>query len=168
MTEPNWQDNFYSPNSTILLTENGRTLARAESISYSITRQMAPISLFGYIDPREVIHRRRGIAGSIIMNASEKRYLVQNIPGPSGTFPIVDQIPSFDVNILQLQERTIKRMKIYGVEVLNEGMGTSVDPPPSEIQVTFIARRITPWVDYRIAPAGEEENHPTGREIFEF
>jgi hypothetical protein len=34
--------------------------------------------------------------------------------------------------------------KIFGVEVLNEGWGTSIDDAVSEMQATFVARAVEP------------------------
>ena len=36
-------------------------------------------------------------------------------------------------------------MKIFGVEVLNEGTGISIDDAVTETQATFVARVIEPW-----------------------
>ena len=36
-------------------------------------------------------------------------------------------------------------MKIFGVEILNEGSGVSIDDPVTEMQATFVARYIEPW-----------------------
>lgn len=36
-------------------------------------------------------------------------------------------------------------MKIYGVEILNEGNGLSIDDTVNESQATFVARYVDPW-----------------------
>jgi hypothetical protein len=36
-------------------------------------------------------------------------------------------------------------MKIFGVEILNEGSGVSIDDAVTEMQATFVARLIEPW-----------------------
>jgi len=36
-------------------------------------------------------------------------------------------------------------MRIYGVEILNEGMGISIDDTVLEQQATFVARGLEPW-----------------------
>jgi hypothetical protein len=36
-------------------------------------------------------------------------------------------------------------MKVFGVEILNEGWGTSVDDSVNEMQATFVARLVEPW-----------------------
>lgn len=36
-------------------------------------------------------------------------------------------------------------MRIFGVEILNEGMGVSIDDTVTEMQATFVARTVEPW-----------------------
>ncbi len=36
-------------------------------------------------------------------------------------------------------------MKIFGVEILNEGSGISIDDSVSETQASFVARYVEPW-----------------------
>jgi hypothetical protein len=36
-------------------------------------------------------------------------------------------------------------MRIFGVEILNEGGGISIDDAVSEMQATFVARYVQPW-----------------------
>ena len=38
-------------------------------------------------------------------------------------------------------------MKIFGVEILNEGSGVSIDDAVTEMQATFVARFVEPWRD---------------------
>lgn len=55
----------------------------------------------------------------------------------------IDEIPPFDITINFLNEAGhASRMEIYGVEILNEGMGMSIDDLTSEKACTFIARSI--------------------------
>jgi hypothetical protein len=37
-------------------------------------------------------------------------------------------------------------MKIFGVEILNEGSGVSIDDAVTEMQATFVARYVEPCV----------------------
>ncbi len=56
-----------------------------------------------------------------------------------------DQILPFDVTLAGTNEMgAAATMKIFGVEVLNEGFGTSVDDAVSEIHATFVARMVEP------------------------
>jgi hypothetical protein len=54
-----------------------------------------------------------------------------------------DQILPFDVTLAGTNEYgAAATMKIFGVEILNEGWGTSVDDTVNEMQSTFIARLV--------------------------
>jgi hypothetical protein len=45
-------------------------------------------------------------------------------------------------------------MRIYGVEILNEGSGVSIDDAVTEMQATFVARFVEPWAAVASAFSG--------------
>jgi hypothetical protein len=54
-----------------------------------------------------------------------------------------DQILPFDVTIAGANEYgAMAAAKIFGVEILNEGWGSSIDDAVSEMQVTYVARAV--------------------------
>lgn len=58
----------------------------------------------------------------------------------------VDQILPFDVVIVAANEYgQAATMRIYGIEILNEGSGFSIDDIVIENQMTYVARTILPW-----------------------
>ena len=58
----------------------------------------------------------------------------------------VDQIPPFDITLAAANEYgALATMKIFGVELLNEGYGISIDDVVSEQQFTYVARTIIGW-----------------------
>jgi len=58
----------------------------------------------------------------------------------------VDQLPPFDVVIVAANEYgQAASMRIYGVEILNEGSGFSIDDMVIENQMTYVCRTIPPW-----------------------
>lgn len=58
----------------------------------------------------------------------------------------VDQLPPFDVVIVAANEYgKAASMRIYGIEILNEGSGFSIDDIVIENQMTYVARTILPW-----------------------
>ena len=58
----------------------------------------------------------------------------------------VDQIRPFDVVIVAMNEYGQgAQMIIYGIEILNEGSGFSIDDIVIENQMTYVARTILPW-----------------------
>jgi hypothetical protein len=57
-----------------------------------------------------------------------------------------DQIPPFDVTLAAANEYgALAVMRIFGVELLNEGYGVSIDDIVSEQQHTYVARTIIGW-----------------------
>jgi hypothetical protein len=64
-----------------------------------------------------------------------------------------DQIPPFDITLSFLNEvGNVARMDVKGVEILNEGMGMSVEDMAIEQAMTFIARSVG-----KIVPQGMVE-----------
>jgi hypothetical protein len=58
----------------------------------------------------------------------------------------VDQIRPFDVVVVAANEYgNAAQMRIYGIEILNEGSGFSIDDIVIENQMTYVARTILPW-----------------------
>lgn len=58
----------------------------------------------------------------------------------------VDQIPPIDASIVAVNEYgSAATMRIYGIEILNEGSGFSIDDIVIENQMTYVARTILPW-----------------------
>ena len=61
----------------------------------------------------------------------------QNASKPAYT----DEVPPFDISISFMNEYgQSSQMRIYGVEILNEGMGMSIDDITTEKSCTFVAR----------------------------
>jgi hypothetical protein len=180
------------------------TFAEIQAISYSITREKAPIYTMGSPDPRAFSRNKRGIAGSLVWINFDRHALLALINQQGGTFvanvddirsqytvtesnfigqtvtfdstitnangtpasvtieqsadiPLSsasgfkalatpwasDQILPFDITLAGTNEYgAAASMKIFGVEILNEGWGTSVDDAVNEMQTTFIARLV--------------------------
>lgn len=57
-----------------------------------------------------------------------------------------DQVPPFDIVLVANNEYGASaKMKIIGVEILNDGLGMSIDDTVIESQSTFVARTILPF-----------------------
>jgi hypothetical protein len=70
----------------------------------------------------------------------------------------VDQIPPFDACVLAQNEYgNSAQMRIFGIEILNEGSGFSIDDIVIENQMTYVARTILPW-----QPLGRWQFDPGG------
>lgn len=58
----------------------------------------------------------------------------------------VDQLPPFDAVIVAANEYgQAATMRIYGIEILNEGSGFSIDDIVIENQMTYVCRTVLPW-----------------------
>lgn len=156
-------------------------IGELQSITYSVTREKAPIFTMGDPNPRSFSRGKRGIAGSLVFTVFDRDALHQIKKGSkvyrqkfnssaatSGqtVTPVQDdylitmadnrsrwaqsarplysdEIPPFDISISFLNEYGhSSEMSIYGVEILNEGMGMSIDDITTEKSCTFVARGI--------------------------
>jgi hypothetical protein len=199
----------------IKATFGNRTIGELQALSYSITREKAPIYTMGSANPRAFARGKRGIAGTLIFIVFDRHAILEELrelkfqsdrddlhPGfegqetgalqfdltsDSGRTPAspigggiaaspayqtgqqqelavvgsvfddqvvahawyADQIPGFDITITGANEYgAVMAMKIFGVELLNEGMGVSIDDLVSEMQYTYVAREVMPiqWI----------------------
>lgn len=186
---------------------NDLVVTTSQGISYSITRQKAPVYTLGSVDPRSVARSKRGIAGSMIMTTFDRHSLgdfmrdseyaakigtlettdanphavtqayqqttatevttavglgdtaeraaditaIQATPTAgmsTRTQPMFsDQLLPFDCTLAAKNEYSKgSSMRVFGLEILNEGSGISIDDTSNEVQLTYIARLLTPWV----------------------
>lgn len=190
--------------------------AELQAVSYSVTREKAPIYTMGSPDVRAFSRNKRGIAGSLIWINFDRHALlnvfrkamgrfVANVddvmpqfqpdtngfldqtaifnsqlirtvgPDVSATIDQLDNIPvdavsslktlaapwysdqilPFDITLAGTNEMgAATAMKIYGVEILNEGSGVSIDDAVTEMQATFVARLAEPWAAVTSAFSG--------------
>lgn len=169
-----------------------KPIGTLQGISWSVTREKAPIYTMGEADPRAFARGKRGIAGSMVFIQFDRHALLQemksakfwadkdslkpdglgfsSVEGPrtpaSTAFEqenfgdvsnprsdqkaadpwFADQIPPFDITLAAANEYGgAAVMRIYGVEILNEGSGASIDDIVLEQQMTFVARALSPW-----------------------
>jgi hypothetical protein len=181
---------------------NNVVLGELQAISYSITREKAPIYTMGAADPRAFGRGKRGIAGTMIfivfdrgavigtfgafsrnpgdrlnfsadkeelrsvqasntpninqgiqesralLEAAREESNILNVGGDQAiTAPwYADQIPPFDITLAAANEYgALAVMRIFQVEILNEGYGVSIDDIVSEQQMTYVARQVINW-----------------------
>lgn len=182
---------------------NNQVIGELQAISYSISREKAPIYTMGSADPRSFSRGKRGIAGTLIFivfdrhpilsafgayqpEANQRLLFLSDIddvrPEADVTKDIssiglanpeqasasvqvaesnitavdsdqvvaapwfVDQIPPFDVTLAAANEYgSLAVMRIFGLELLNEGYGVSIDDMVSETQYTYVARTLVGW-----------------------
>lgn len=182
----------------IIASFNGKVIGELQGITYSVSREKAPIYTMGSPNPRSFSRGKRGIAGSLVFTVFDRDALIEEFKdklngenlgiqkfkanashsnymsvdewdaqmsghtgydeGPSdegllsGTVkdlvgkyaPVyADEILPFDITITMANEYGQRAvLTIYGVELLNEGSGYSVDSVTTEKAYTFVARRI--------------------------
>jgi len=193
-------------------------MSELQAISYSVTREKAPIYTMGSADPRSFSRGKRGIAGTLIFVMFDRHVMLsklggyakdgglkfqsdkddirpefattatsQGVVGPTEktslstvlSAPIstvasstpaqqvqnqespltsvgsdqdlakawyTDQIPPFDITLAAANEYgSLAVMRVFGVELLNEGYGVSIDDIVSEQQHTYVCRSIIGW-----------------------
>ena len=228
MAGSNLSNQSYAANYTsftgtdIMVVFQGFVVTTAQGISYSITRQKAPIYTMGSADFRATARSKRGIAGSIILANTDRSALAgimmqsefaakkhsiettmlnpiknfgksRSAKGAAGqtiqTSPLnptldgsvtsvsellsdfgsvvsdganeedlgsemsevatpmyADQLLPFDVTLVGANEYgNSMAMRIFCLEILNEGSGMSVDDVSNESQITYMAKWISPW-----------------------
>jgi hypothetical protein len=179
--------------------------AELQAISYSITREKAPVYTMESADVRAYSRNQRGIAGSLIWINFDRQALLALFQrakgkfvadkdeirpqyqestvdgsaiftssrvrdlgpsfGPGSTIDQLDtielsdvgslnelatpwysdQILPFDITLCGVNEYGASAAaKIFGIEILNEGTGHSIDDAVAEMQATFVARAIEP------------------------
>jgi hypothetical protein len=194
-------------------------ISTLQGISYSITRQKAPIYTMGSADPRGFARSKRGIAGSMILTSFDRHCLSDfmrtssfaakkgslettstnpykaelgvspstlqssiqtlnpSLVGSSiglaaagavkssapdqmselSTPMFTDQLMPFDITLMASNEYgTGAVMRVFGVEILNEGAGVSIDDTSNEVQMTYICRVISGWVPQKFTTSKEE------------
>jgi hypothetical protein len=190
-----------------------KVIAELQAISYSITREKAPIYTMGSADPRSFSRGKRGIAGTLVFIVFDRHVLLSTLGGyaadgglkfqsdtddirpdfrydPASTSNVnrltshstttaadtvqnaespistvggdqeiatawyIDQIPPFDITLAAANEYgALAVMRVFGVELLNEGYGVSIDDIVSEQQHTYVARTIIGWTPVLSAAA---------------
>lgn len=177
MATSNYTKTFTSfAGADIIATFHNAVVGELQAITYSVTREKAPIYVMGNPNPVSFSRGKRGIAGSLVFTVFDRDALHQlkkndfivhrnalNTTGMDNPFPVnnvpqslgveawqrgtkpsySDEIPPFDITINFLNEYgQSAKMTIYGVEILNEGMGMSIDDITTSKACTFIARAI--------------------------
>ena len=84
----------------------------------------------------------RAINGVSGVASKESDKITQNV-AEKADLQYADEIPPFDITISFANEYGQKAtLVIYGVEILNEGSGFSIDNVTSEKACTFVARKV--------------------------
>lgn len=182
----------------IVATFNGKVIGELQAVTYSVSREKAPVYTMGSAEPRSFSRGKRGIAGTLVFTVFNRDALIEEFKGKlngettgvqkfkaerntdsdvnflsveqwdaemsnyagvgdqtgasignvsdltSKYQPIyADEILPFDITITFANEYGQRAvLVIYGVELLNEGSGYSIDSVTTEKAYTFVARKI--------------------------
>jgi len=182
----------------IVAAFNGKVIGELQAITYSVSREKAPVYTMGSAEPRSFSRGKRGIAGTLVFTVFDRDALIEefkeklngtttgiqkfkaerdanndvnftsvedwdaqmsnyaevgdqtgtNIGNTSSLVSkyqavYADEILPFDVTISFANEYGQRAvLTIYGVELLNEGSGYSIDSVTTEKAYTFVARKI--------------------------
>lgn len=139
----------------ILYNENIIIVGNLETISYSIHRDKMPVRTLGRTYPKDYVRGQRTIAGSMIFVQFDESPLykiyeffnkkLENAHRFSS--PLVDEIPPFDMMLIFTNEYGFSSIiRLYGVEISDEGGTYSINDIYSETVMQFIAKDIDPMV----------------------
>lgn len=181
----------------IVASFNGKVIGELQAITYSISREKAPVYTMGSAEPRSFSRGKRGIAGTLVFTVFDRDALIEEFKekldgettgvtkfraeretgeyttlsveewdsqmsnyaevggqtgrdiGSTSTLTkkyqavYADEILPFDVTVSFANEYGQRAvLTIYGVELLNEGSGYSIDSVTTEKAYTFVARKI--------------------------
>ena len=185
----------------IVATFGGVEIGALSGITFSVTREKAPIYTMGSPNPRSFSRGKRGIAGSLIFTVFDRPALYtmleknhannkpmdfytrahNTLPGDANSMGrgipgisaenrnnwtrdvqkkvpyYADQIPPFDITVTFVNEYGNAAVRsIYGVELLNEGSGASMDDIVIEETMTYVARELGPM--YTISTSALEKD----------
>lgn len=134
---------------------NPRSFSRGKrGIAGSLTFTVFDRDALSQIKANSTVYRQvfnstgyRGAEGQVLSSPSEdSQFSMEDNRSAWNTksTPIYsDEIPPFDITIAMMNEYgQSSDMRIYGVEILNEGMGMSVDDITTEKSCTFVARAL--------------------------
>lgn len=130
--------------------------AELQAVSYSVTREKAPIYTMGSPDPRSFSRNKRGVAGSLIWVNFDRHALLSLIANAKGQFVsnMEDVLPSF-------QPQAYLTMQAQNM-IFNSGLVRTSGPPVSAnidaLDNTIISTvsqnytLATPWYSDQILP----------------
>ena len=136
-----------------------KTLAEAQSFSWSIYREKDPVRTLGSVYPRAFTRGPRSISGTMVftifyehvLHEVMKLNLRYHSTGTSDvdvyqqTTMLPDQIPPLDLTLVFANEYgAISTMGLYGVEFFQEGGVFSIEDIYSESTINYVARDIDP------------------------
>ncbi len=157
------QNNSYSGTDCTVVAiynQNLIVLGNIETFSYSLFREKNPVRTLGRIYPKGYTLGQRSCAGSIVFITFDQHplYSLFNFFNERTdsthrfSSPLSDDIPPFDIMLIFGNEYGAKSIiRLYGVELFQEGGVFSINDIYSECTVEYLAKDMDPMIS-----AGEE------------
>jgi len=124
-------------------------LTNHELVNYGNPKQDAKYGKLLTPDSRRYNTINPDAAGVVLTTSGENASIFKiNTYGAKSKAALADQIPPFDITLVGISEvdpSSTNRMIIHGVQFTSDQGGTSIDDLVLERQLTFLARRISPW-----------------------
>lgn len=117
--------------SDMVATFNGRVIGELQGLSYSVTREVAPLYTMGSPDMRGTSRGKRGIGGSLVFVVFDRDALIEEMRKDyGGRAPDVLSFQTFHANTGSLEDQIINGLKsksadgsdTYGISTWNEQM----------------------------------------------
>lgn len=157
-------NSFSGTDCTVVVTYNQNMLVigNLETFSYSIFREKNPVRTLGNIYPKGYTYGTRTIGGSMVFVQFDEHPLYplfqffneRTDKTHRFSSPLSDDIPPFDIMLIFNNEYGAKSViRLYGVELFQEGGVFSINDIYSENTIQFVARDMDPMIS-----AGEENS----------
>jgi len=159
------QNNSYSGTDctvVVIYNKDMIILGNLQTFSYSIFKEKSPVRTLGRVLPKGYTSGGRTVAGSMVFITFDEHPLYplfkyfdkRTDKIHRYSFPKADDIPPFDVMLIFNNEYGAKSIiRMYGVEIGQEGSVFSINDIYSENVMEYIAKDIDPMIS-----AGEEDS----------
>lgn len=140
-----------------VINGNMIVLSNVITVTYSTYRDKIPVRTLGRTMPKGFTASGRTIAGTIVFAVFDKMPLYQLItsidwksaPGDRYSSPLSDQIPPFDLMLIYHNEYGAHAIiKLYGVEISQEGQTTSINDVYSENVMQYVCKDMDLMTSY--------------------
>jgi hypothetical protein len=110
----------------IVATFNGRIIGELQAITYSVSREVAPIYTMGSPDPRGFSRGKRGAGGSMIFTQFDRDALLSEMQKNYSGAPVMQSFQQFVANVGQAENDILSGIggttRGYGVQAWDDVM----------------------------------------------
>jgi len=114
----------------------GTVLLEIQGISYTVSREVAPVYTMGHADPRSFTKGKRGIAGTLVFSLFDRHALLEGLAERSIFWADAEEVTA-----------TNQRLSSGNTSIRPAGAGSFLDPARVGVAVPA-----TPWYEDQIPP----------------